>query len=175
MIAVLLVNWLGRTGLHDSLVHLASVYLIFAFYTLTGSIVKPHELHREVDIHEPVEPDEQQTAAALARQRATVLGHAYGFISRGNRAGGLKHVFDWLQEDPQPDTAWFWFFEEMLRWETKEAALVFGQRLLSRLLQRGDEVAAVKLMLRCRLENDSFMPFPEDRLAAGAWGGQTVP
>lgn len=166
LIAILTVNWLGRTRLHDGLVDLVSLYLVFAFYTLTGSIVKPHELHREVDIYDPLEPDEQQADAALTRQRTAVLGHAYGFISRGNRAGGLKHIHDWLDEDPQPDTAWPWFFEAMLRWETKEPALAFGQPFLSRLLQRHDAVGAVKLMMRCRLENAAFMPFPEDRLAA---------
>jgi hypothetical protein len=54
----------------------------------------------------------------------------------------------------------------MLRWDSKDPALVFGQQFLSRLLQQQDAVAAVKLMLRCRLENEAFMPLPEDRMAA---------
>ena len=164
--AVFVANWLGGTRLPDGLVDLVTLYLVFAFYTLTGSIVRSYELHREVDIHEPLEADEQQVDAALTRQRTAVLGHAYGFISRGNRAGGLKHIHDWLDTDPQPDTAWPWFLEQMLRWEIKEPALVFGQQLLSRLLERQDAVSAVKLMMRCRLESETFMPLPDDRTAA---------
>ena len=166
VVAVFVAIWLRGTRLHDGLVDLVALYLVFAFYTLTGSIVKSYELHREVDIYEPLEADEQQIDAALTRQRTEVLGHAYGFISRGNRAGGLKHIRDWLDDDPQPDTAWPWFMEQMLRWEIKEPALVFGQQYLRRLLERQDALTAVKLMLRCRLENEAFMPLPDDREAA---------
>lgn len=163
LVAVFVANWLDGTRLHDGLAHLATLYLVFAFYTLTGSIAKPHELHREVDIHDPLEPDEQQLDEALTRQREAVLGHAYGFISRENRAGGMKHIHDWLDQDPQRDIAWPWFFEQMLRWEEKEPALIFGQQFLGRLLRQQDAVAAVKLMMRCRLVNEAFMPLPEDR------------
>ena len=166
VLAVFVAIWLDATSLHDRLVRLATLYLVFAFYALTGSIVKPFELHREVAIHEPLEPDEKQLDAALTRQREAVLGHAYGFVSRDNRAGGLKHIHDWLEEDPQRDTAWPWFFEQMLRWETREPALAFGQQFLSRLLRQQDTVAAVKLMMRCRLVDEAFMPLPEDRAAA---------
>ncbi len=51
----------------------------------------------------------------------------------------------------------------MLRWENQEPALVYAQTYLGRLLQGGDYVAAVKLMMRCRLINEAFKPLPEDR------------
>lgn len=172
LVAVFLANWLDGTRLPDGLVHLATLYLVFAFYALTGSVVKSHELHREVAIHDPLEPDEQQLDEALTRQREAVLGHAYGFISRDNRVGGMKHIHDWLDEDPQRDAAWPWFFEQMLRWEIKEPALVFGQQFLGRLLRQQDAVAAVKLMMRCRLVDEAFMPLPEDREAAREAAGQ---
>jgi hypothetical protein len=96
-------------------------------------------------------------------ERAAVLNHAYGLVSRGNRAGGLGHVRDWIDRDPDPDAAWRWFFEQMLRWEVTDAALQFGQQYLGLLLRSGDQVAAVKLIARCRLENEAFRPLPDDR------------
>ena len=54
----------------------------------------------------------------------------------------------------------------MLRWEINEAALPFAQQYLSRLLRAGEQVEAVKLMLRCRLVNAAFRPLPEDAALA---------
>ena len=56
-----------------------------------------------------------------------------------------------------------WFFEEMLRWEDTDPALLLGQYYLGHLLDTGDSAAAVKLMSRCYLENPRFRPLPEDR------------
>ncbi|MBT8101185.1 MAG: membrane protein insertion efficiency factor YidD [Gammaproteobacteria bacterium] len=98
----------------------------------------------------------------LAKQRTKVLNHAYGFVSRGNRAGGLEHIYGWLHEDPDPGAAWSWFFEQMMRWENHDAALVYAQRYLGELLLAGREMQAVKLLLRMRLVNESFRPLPED-------------
>ena len=82
-------------------------------------------------------------------------------------AGTIEpHIHDWLSEDPQPDTAWSWFFQQMMRWESKEPALAFGQQFIARLLRQQDAVGAVKVMMRCRLENEAFLPLPEDRAAA---------
>jgi hypothetical protein len=145
------------------LVHFVALYLAFAFYALTGGIVRPYRLQDEVDIPEPVEPDGAAAGVRLAQARSDVLGHAYGLISRDNRAGGLRHLEDWIGRDPSPAAAYRWFFEQMLRWERKEPALFFAQRYLSWLLKNGEDVAAVKLMLRCRLENETFQPLPEDR------------
>ena len=51
----------------------------------------------------------------------------------------------------------------MLRWATQDPALFFGQRYLSRLLHDGNNIAAVKLIMRCRLINEAFKPLSEDR------------
>lgn len=136
--------------------------LSFSFVSLAGSVIAPFELQKEVEIAEPVEKSADDVAADLLKQRTRILNHAYGFISRDNRAGGLGHILDWIGRDPEPDTAWTWFFEQMLAWERNEAALFFAQRYLSRLLQAGDRIAAVKVMMRCRLVNDSFKPFDEE-------------
>lgn len=157
-----LIGWLSTTRTPSFVLELLAAFLIFAFFALLGAVVKPCQLHDEVTIHKPVEPDQEMLAAKLSKERTEVLNHAYGFISRGNRDGGFRHIRAWLESDPDPDAAWQWFFEQMLRWEIKEPALVYAQTYLGRLLHCGDDVAAVKLMLRCRLINEAFRPLPDD-------------
>lgn len=161
--AIAAVGVLSSSRTPDWLTELLALFLLFAFYTLVGGIVRPHRLHEQVDIHRPVEPGKEQLAARLMSERAAVLNHAYGLVSRGNRNGGLRHVRDWIERDPDPGAAWRWFFEQMLRWEVTDAALHFGQQYLGLLLRSGDQVAAVKLIARCRLENEAFKPLPDDR------------
>ena len=176
--AIFLVGRLSRAGTPDWLTELVALFLFFALYTLIGAIVRPQRLHEEIAIHQPVEPDANRLDAALLKERAAVLGHAYGLASRGNRHGGLRHVQDRIACDPAPDTAWRWFFEQMLDWDDKDAALGLGQHYLGWLLERGDDVSAVKLMTRCRLENETFQPLREDRelalQAAGRCGNEEL-
>ena len=57
---------------------------------------------------------------------------------------------------------WAWFFDNMLRWENPEAGLAFAQHYVHELLRYGENVKAVKVMLRCRLINPAFRPLAED-------------
>ncbi len=163
VIAAGLIGWLHTQPLSGFLVDLFSAYLVFAFFVLTGAIVRPHNLHDEVMIHEPAEPDQEVLDDALLKDRTNVLNHAYGFISRDNRAGGFRHIRDWLDQDPAPEDARAWFLDQMLRWEAKEPALIYAQTYLSRLLEDGNYVTAVKVMMRCRHVDEAFKPLPEDR------------
>ena len=52
--------------------------------------------------------------------------------------------------------------QQMLRWEDSYPALLLAQQYLGRLLDNGDKVAAVKLMLRCRLVDETFRPLRAD-------------
>lgn len=106
---------------------------------------------------------ETDDSEATLKRRTVVLNHAYGFIARDNRAGGLNHIYSSIAVDPNPDNAWAWFFNEMLSWELSDAVLEYSQQYLKRILYRGDQVAAVKLMLHCRLINEAFSPLVEDR------------
>lgn len=169
LVAGFAVRWLAAAGWPGFVVDLLAFYLLLVFFSMTGAVVRPHNLHDEVDIYEPVEKPPQAQEAALLRERTGVLNHAYGFISRDNRAGGFRHIESWLQRDPDPEQAWAWFFEQMLRWENKTPALVFGQSYVSELLKAGDDVTAIKVMMRCRLENPDFVPHADDLpLAADA-------
>lgn len=111
--------------------------------------------------YDPV-PDDREVER-LRKERTAVMNHAYGFISRDNRAGGFKHIRDWIERDPDPDDAWSWFFDQMMLWEVKDPAQLFAQEYLTRLLHDGDCHKAVKVIARCRHVNESFLPLVDDR------------
>jgi hypothetical protein len=131
-----------------------------------GSLIEPYGLFDQVSIPEPVEKTSDMRATELDNERTRVLNHAYGFISRENRAGGFRHIFDWIDKDPDPAAAWAWFFDRMLAWETPLAALFFAQHYLHDQLKHGEQVPAAKLMMRCRLIDEEFRPLNEDVAAA---------
>jgi hypothetical protein len=142
--------------------NLIEVYLLVAFFAVTGAVTRGSNLFEDVELPETAEPDEEKYRQGLAARRAAVINHAYGFMSRGNRDGGLEHIYQWLARDPDPDDAWPTFLEQMLRWEDSYPGLLFAQQYLGRLLEAGDRVGAVKLMLRCRLVDPSFRPLSAD-------------
>jgi hypothetical protein len=58
--------------------------------------------------------------------------------------------------------AWRWYQEQMLRWEDPYPGLLLAQQYVGRLLDNGDQVGAVKLMLRCQHIDTRFRPLPAD-------------
>ncbi|MDJ0907695.1 MAG: hypothetical protein QNI99_00770 [Woeseiaceae bacterium] len=145
---------------------LISLYLLVAFFTVIGALTRAADLYEEVGIPDAVEVEPVKQVANLEKERTGVLNHAYGFASRGNRAGALGHIDSWLARDPDPDAAWSWFFDQMLRWEQKDHALFFAQRYIGQLLERGDRIGAVKVIMRGQLVNERFKPAPEHMDAA---------
>lgn len=161
-----LLLWLSTRSISGFLLELFSAYLVVTFFVLIGTVVRPHNFHNEVGLHDPVEPDQEVLDEKLLEERTAVISHAYGFISRDNRTGGFKHIDDWLARDPLPDDAWQWFFDRMMRWEIKDPALLFAQSYLTRLLHDGEYEKAVKVLVRCRFVNEAFLPLPDDRALA---------
>lgn len=141
---------------------LLEIYLLTAFFAVVGGVTRGSGLIDDIELPDSMEHETDKTLAAEAAGRVKVLNHAYGFVSRGNRDGGLEHIYQWLVRDPDPDEAWPWFLEQMLRWEDSYPALLLAQQYLGRLLEAGDPVRAVKLMLRCRLVDPSFRPLGAD-------------
>lgn len=146
---------------------LLALTLTFSLYCVIGELIRRHRLLDEVDIPAPREPDDVNDVR-LERQRVAALNHAYGFASRGNLTGALAHIEDGLRRDPDPLAARGWYFERMLDWDDPLHALTFGQHYLHELLAAGDQLRAVKLLLRGRLIDDRFRPLPEDVGAAVA-------
>ena len=101
----------------------------------------------------------------LDSERKGVLSHAYGFISRGNRAGGIHHIEKYLEEsEGRHPTAGIWFFKEMTEWDHPDAALAFGRDLIGRLLRAGFAPEARKILLQCKQLDERFLPRPEDQI-----------
>ena len=165
---LLLLSWLSIEAMALPNVLACFLWLLywFSFVSLVGSLIEPYGLFGQVSIPEPAEKTADVSAAELEGDRTRVLNHAYGFISRDNRAGGFQHIFDWIDNEPDADAAWAWFFKHMLAWESPTAALFFGQHYLHERLQHGEQIPAVKLMLRCRLIDEQFRPLDEDLGAA---------
>ena len=140
-----------------------TLFTMFSVAALTGALIAPVRLVRDVHIPEPISDDEVKIAGDLERARTAALNHAYGFISRDNREGGFRHLFDEIAKDPDPAAAWDWYFHRMLGWEQKNHALFFAQHYVNDALQHGEEKRALKATLRCLYEDETFRPRSEDR------------
>lgn len=144
----------------------AAMYASFLMFTLTGKVLHANAVAITIDMPPQREPDAEQLDAELTRERTKALNHAYGFVSRGNQAGGLQHLYRRIENEIDSDAAYQWFFVQMLKWESTDAALFFAQTYLTRLLLQKRDVEALKLMSRCLLENKRFKPLATDRDAA---------
>lgn len=162
----MLITLLGFTGLPAVIQTAATYYSVFLTFTLTGALLHVRDLPFSLTIPDPLQPAEETVRQRRVAERQGVLTHAYGFISRDNRAGGMAHLRQALGEESYSDDAWRWYFTEMLKWESKDAALMLGQEYLAQLLHEQRDVEAVKLMSRCLLEDGRFRPLPDDRAAA---------
>lgn len=145
---------------------LLDLLLVFSLHALVGQLMAPHGVFDNIYIPDPLERSDDQVSADLAANRSDVLAHAYALISRGNRQGGFEHVFEGIQNDTQESAAWAWYFERMLDWENQQHALFFAQHYVHDLLQHGEDIPALKTILRCRMIDASFRPLPGDRQAA---------
>ena len=125
---------------------------------MTGAIARGTTLFSDIDLPDAHDPDEESRRQGLARQRTKVPDQVYGFVSRGNRDGGLHHIYRWLASDPDPGEARPWCLEQILRWADPYPGLLLAKQYLGRLLEAGDRVVAVKLKLRCRLVDETFRP-----------------
>lgn len=146
--------------------NLVMLFLLSALFSLTGSLIEPYGLVADVSIPDALQRGELEIAADVEKERTAVLNHAYGFVSRGNRAGGFRYVTEWLAGSSDPVAAWAWFFERMLQWEDQEHALFFAQLYIHDMLQHGEKIPALKVILRCRMINERFRPLREDLAAA---------
>jgi len=148
------------------LANLIQIFLSVSFFSLLGSLIEPYGLITNVSIPDSLEPSEEEIAAKVKKSRMKVLTHAYGFVSRGNRQGGFDHIIEWINSEPDVAEAWAWFFDRMMSWEDRQQALFFAQKYVHDMLQRGEDVSALKVIMRCRLANDAFHPLREDLPAA---------
>ncbi|MDX1404700.1 MAG: hypothetical protein R3192_09180 [Woeseiaceae bacterium] len=154
--AIFVVLW--RYGIPALFLGLVLIYGLVLVFSMTGAVLHAKGIAVRIEIDAPLEPGEDRLADDLERQRQAVANHAYGFISRGNRAGGLAHVHDWVRSEADAEDAWRWFFEAMLDWENPQPALFFAQEYLDRLLDWQRDMDAIKLITRCLHQNADWRP-----------------
>ena len=150
-------------GLPSLLTNFGRSYQIVLLFTLTGAVLHANGVAVQIDIEVPLEKSDDEVSGDLEKERQKVASHAYGFISRNNRAGGLAHINQWIEKETDTGAAYAWFFKEMLTWEESTAALFFAQEYLHRLLHGEQEAAALKLAARCLHEDPRWKPQIEDR------------
>lgn len=164
VLALSLVLELGRrSGASYEILGLGLIYLLFVLYSMTGAICASHKLDAEVDVPAPIPASVEQTRQRTDKHREAISTHAYGFASRGNRASALAHIQADIDQDRDPDGAYEWYFNRMLRWEETDHALAFGQQYLHRLLEQQNYPRAVKLVGQCLHFNERFRPDTADR------------
>lgn len=163
LLATISIGWLAYAGLPLFVLEFLSIYVFYLMFTLTGAVVGAQGVARLVDIPDAVEPGADVVEEQLTAERKRVANHAYGFISRGNRAGGFAHIEEWLREEGDGEEAWQWFFEELLRWDSTTPALFFAQDYLRLLLDRRHDAQAIKLLARCLHVEPRFRPHEADR------------
>ncbi|MFK8051627.1 MAG: hypothetical protein AB8F65_01545 [Woeseiaceae bacterium] len=144
---------------------------VMAVFVATGVVVFHHHAALGVPIQRLSLDDRQakETMKRVLAERRTALDQSYPMFSRGNPAGGmqrLKHYLDsFEEEDP---TAWQWFIDEMLIWESPEPGLQLARNYFSRLAADDDRQAAKTLLTACRQVSSDFDVHPKDRSYADA-------
>jgi hypothetical protein len=144
----------------------AGCYALFLLFTFTGGLLYASGVRFSLTVENVDDVELPPAEGDLAMSRRKVLNHAYGFFSRDNRAGAMTHIQSAIENEPDIDDAYGWYFNEMLTWESHDAALLLAQYRLTRLLDEERDVEAVKLMSRCLLENPRFRPLTNDLEAA---------
>jgi hypothetical protein len=165
-LAYLIASTLAAVGAPDLLVLMARFYCLFLLFTFTGGLLNATGVEFSLSVENAGRADLPPPIDDRTRSRSRVLNHAYGFFSRDNRAGAMAHIRAAIQDDVDLDGAYRWYFDEMLKWESKDAALMLAQSYLTRLLDEQRDVEAVKLISRCLLENPLFKPLSSDLDAA---------
>jgi len=152
--------------LPDFIMQLLWIYAYFLAYSLTGAVVESAAVVADVSIPDAIEMTADEHEERRTADRMKVANHAYGFVSRGNRAGGLAHIQSFIDGEQDKEEAYNWFFNQMLKWENTDAALLFAQSYLHQLLSQQRDTAALKLLSQSYHANPRFRPAKEDAEAA---------
>ncbi|MEM8682776.1 MAG: hypothetical protein AAGF72_05050 [Pseudomonadota bacterium] len=139
-----------------------AIFMLLVAFGLIGATLRPHDIVDDVGVEPVLVAGEEVRKAISDKERTATLGHAYGFASRNNLVGAIDHLLSAIDSDREPQEAWRWYFEHMLKWENAYPALKFGQRYVSYLLSIDAGIDAMKLVMRCRLLDERFKPLPDD-------------
>lgn len=159
----ILFQLLASSGSAASLIALGTSYQVVLMFSLTGAVLHANNVAAQVEIPEALEKPAHEIAGDLDKKRQSIATHAYGFVSRGNREGGLAHIRQWVAAEADQSEAYQWFFKAMLGWEQKEAALFFAQDYFSYLARTNNDLEALKLIGQCQHQDSRWQPAAGDR------------
>lgn len=166
LLAVLILYVVQSAGLPVFVTTVAALYGFLLLASVSGHALALQETESEMSIPEPLLPSDSELKEQAQRSRTLVLNHAYGMVSRGNRAGGVRHLLEVISNSSDSADEFSWYFTQMLRWDSSDAALLVGQQFISLLLAEGNEQEALKMIARCRYVNPAFKLLEADRSSA---------
>lgn len=159
---------LGRIGAPAWVIELAALTSVFGVVVVAGGVVAASGANDRVVPAEIVPRHSGRRRAIHETGRTAALDHSYALMSRGNTAGGLSHIDDFVDNmasDADSSTEYAWFFARMLTWEDKGPALMLGRRMLAWLAEHGDAAAVAKILGQCLHVDPGFRPDRPDREA----------
>ena len=124
------------------------VYGLLLQAWLIGSIV--YARRTVLGVHAPRSPEARadKARAETVAIRNRILTHAYGFATRGNKAGALKYIDAYIAADDDTVEARLWMLNEIVRWDDSDLVLAYGKRVIEYCELHGfaDEAARVRLI-----------------------------
>jgi hypothetical protein len=147
--AVGLLFMLGFAREHGGLLwYFPLIYGLFLLAYLIGTVVYTRRAVLGVEAPRSPEAVAARQNARIIEIRKGVLAHAYGFATRGNVAGALRHIAEYLGNEEDTLAARLWIFNEMTRWEDSYPALAMGKETIDYCEKQGlaDEAARVRLI-----------------------------
>ena len=106
------------------------VYGLFVQAYLIGDSVYARRLSLGLEVPRSPEAKAAKARTETIAVRKGILTHAYGFATRGNRAGALRHIEGYIASDEDTLEARLWFLQEIARWDAGDLALEFGRRVI---------------------------------------------
>lgn len=127
----------------------ASTYGIFVYAFLIGSVVYSRRNALGVTAPRSPEARAEKLRAETVATRNAILTQAYGFATRGNKAGALRHLEAYLSTDEDTLEARLWMLNQIARWEDSYVPLEFGRRLIDYCERYGLAAEAARVRMIC--------------------------
>lgn len=138
-----------------------SAYFIVLLFSFTGALLYHYRVELGIDAYRSPEKADEKLRTQTEAEYRKVATHAYGIISRGNRAGGMKHIRDYLDGHGRSIETLRWFFDELGGWEIDAPHFELSNDYLLSLLAHGDGNLALKVAYRCFERDHRYRPSPE--------------
>lgn len=132
------------------------VWAVLASFARIGLVLRANRL--EFEIAGEVKPREEEFLQARHAEWRKDLDIAYIAFRSGMLSAGYHTLHELVDSNNDSIEVNHWLVENMLEWEEKRYAFEVVEKLMPRLLARGDQAGALELYQRCRRRNPDFRP-----------------